>query len=168
MEGGTLESPWLSAHPSVCPWTQFCPELFSYSSARTALKFIHVCVHMKLCMCNLHDHNIIGCGIISPWTCKFYWIFVVRSFSPTVLHVHVLLWNLYIMFVYIWSCACAIFITILSLAAELSPLELVNFTKIIVFQIITPTFLQVLLWNLHIMFVCLWSFAYAISMSICP
>ena len=32
---------------------------------------------------------------------------------------------------------------------------------------ITPTFLQVLLWNLHIMFVCIWSCAYAIFMSIC-
>ena len=39
--------------PSVCPWTKYCPELFSYSFARTALKFIHnVCVHMKLSMCN--------------------------------------------------------------------------------------------------------------------
>ena len=36
----------------------------------------------------------------------------VQSFSPTVLHV--LLWNLYIMFVYIWSCACAVFMPILS------------------------------------------------------
>ena len=63
VEGGILESPW----PSVCPWTQFCPELFSYSVARTALKFIHnVCVHMKLCICNFHDHTIIGCGIIFP------------------------------------------------------------------------------------------------------
>ena len=53
--------------PSVFPWIQFCPELFSYSFARTALKFIHnVCVHMKLCMCNIHDHTIIGCGIIFP------------------------------------------------------------------------------------------------------
>ena len=33
------------------------------------------------------------------------------------------------MFVYIRSCACAIFMTILSLVVELSPLELVNFTK---------------------------------------
>ena len=47
----------LSVRWSVCPWTQFCLELFfSYSFARNALKFIHnVCVHMKLCMCNFHD-----------------------------------------------------------------------------------------------------------------
>ena len=51
----------------------------------------------------------------------------VRSFSPTVLHI--LLLNLYIIFVYIWSCACAIFMTILLLLVELSPLELVNFTE---------------------------------------
>ena len=67
--GGILESPWLSDRLSICPWTQFCRELFSYSFAHTALKFIHnVCIHMKLCMCNFHDHTIIGCGIISPWT----------------------------------------------------------------------------------------------------
>ena len=53
VEGDILESPWLS----VCPWTKFCPELFSDSFAHTALKFIHnVCVHMKLCICNFHDH----------------------------------------------------------------------------------------------------------------
>ena len=74
--------------PPVCPWTQFCLELFSYVFAHTALKFIHnVWIHMKLCMCNFHDHTIIGYGTISPWTCKFYWIIVVLSFSPTVLHV---------------------------------------------------------------------------------
>ena len=57
----------LSVRPSVSPWTQFCPELFSYSFARIALKYIHnVRVQMKLCMCNIHDHTIIGCGIISP------------------------------------------------------------------------------------------------------
>ena len=60
VEGGILESPWLSVRLSICPWTQFSPELFSYSFAGTALKFIHnVCVHMKLCMCNFHDHTII-------------------------------------------------------------------------------------------------------------
>ena len=53
--------------PSICLWTQVCRDLFSYSFARTALKFIHnVCVYMKLCMCNFHDHTIIGCGIIFP------------------------------------------------------------------------------------------------------
>ena len=54
VEGGILESPWLSVCPSSL-WTQFCAELFSYSFARTALKFIHnVCVYMKLCICNFH------------------------------------------------------------------------------------------------------------------
>ena len=53
----------------------------------------------------------------------------VQSFSPTVLHV--LLWNLYIMFVYIWSSACLIFMTILSLVVELSTLELVNFSELL-------------------------------------
>ena len=120
----------LSVRPSICLWTQFCAELFAYSFACTILKFIHnVCVHMKFCMCNFHDHTIIGCGIISPWTCKFYWIIVLWSLSPTLFHV--LLWNLYIMFVYIWSCACAIFMTILSFVVELSPLELVNFTELL-------------------------------------
>ena len=43
-----------------------CHELFSYSFARTAQKFIqNVSVHMKLCMCNFHDHTIFGCGITS-------------------------------------------------------------------------------------------------------
>ena len=57
----------MAVHPSVCPRTQFCPELFSYSFAHTALKFIHnVCVHVNLCMCNFHDHTIIDCGIIFP------------------------------------------------------------------------------------------------------
>ena len=27
---------------------------------------------MKLCMCYFHEHTIIGCGFISPWTCKFW------------------------------------------------------------------------------------------------
>ena len=63
----------MAVWPSVCPWTQFCPELFSYSFARTALKIIqNVCVHMKVCMLNFHDHTIIGCGILFPGTCKFY------------------------------------------------------------------------------------------------
>ena len=57
----------LSICVSIYPWTQFCPELLSYSFARTALKFIHnICVHVKLCMCNFHDHTLIGCGIIFP------------------------------------------------------------------------------------------------------
>ena len=56
-----------SVRPSIYTWTQFCTELFSYSFARIALKFIHnLCVHMKLCMCNFHDHTIIGCGIMFP------------------------------------------------------------------------------------------------------
>ena len=79
MEGSILESPWLSVHLSV--------------------------------RLSIRGHN-------------FVW-----SFSPTVLHV--LLWNLYIMFVYMWSCACAIFMTILSLVVELSSLELVNFTELL-------------------------------------
>ena len=62
-----------SERTSVCHWTQFCPELFSNSFARTALKFIN-----KDCV----------------------------------------------------SCACVIFMTILSLVVELSPLELVNFTEL--------------------------------------
>ena len=63
---------------SVCLWTQFCLELFSYSFACTALKFIH----MKLCMCNFHDHlsvclsvyiklcicNFHVCPSVCPWT----------------------------------------------------------------------------------------------------
>ena len=114
--------------PSFCPWTQYCSELFSYSFAHAALKFIHnVCVHMKLCMCNSRDHTIIACGIISPWTCKFYWIIVVQKNTPTVLHV--LNSKLHTMLLVVYSSACSIFITILSLVAELSPRELVNFTK---------------------------------------
>ena len=110
-------------YPSVCPWTQFCPELFSYSFARTVLKFIHNgCVHMKLCMCNFDDHSIIGCKITFPWTCKFYWIIVVQRNNPTVLHV--LNSKLHTMLLVVYSFACAIFI--LSLVAELSTLELVN------------------------------------------
>ena len=101
---------------------------FLLSFAHTALKFIHnVCVHMKLCMCNFHDHTIIGWGIIFPWTCKFCWIIVVQRNNPTVLHV--LNSKLHTMLLVVYSFACAIFITILSLVAELSPLELVNFTK---------------------------------------
>ena len=121
------------------------------------MKFKHnFCVHMKLCMWNFHDHTIIGCGIIFPWTCKFYWIIVVQRSNPTVLHV--LNSKLHTMLLVVYTSACAIFITMLSLVAELSPL--VNFT--------TPTFLQVLLWNLHIIFVCIWNYAYAIFMSVCP
>ena len=52
---------------------------------------------------------------------------IMRSLSSTVLHV--LLWNLYIMFVFICSCACAIFMTILSLVVKLSSLQHVHFTK---------------------------------------
>ena len=108
---------------SVCPWIQFCPEFFSYTFACTALKFIHnVCVHMKLCVCNFHDHTIIGCGIISLWTCKFYWIIVVQRNNLEVLHV--LNSKLHTMLLVVYSSACAIFITILSLVTELSPLNL--------------------------------------------
>ena len=49
-----------SVLPSVRPSVRehFCPELFSYSFARTTLKFTHnVCVRMKLYMCNFHDHT---------------------------------------------------------------------------------------------------------------
>ena len=114
--------------PSVCVWTLFCLELFSYSFACTALKFIpNVCVHMKLCMCNFYNHTIIGCGIIFPWTCKFYWIIVVHRNNPTVLHV--LNSKLHTMLLVVYTSACAIFITILWLVSELSPFELVNFTK---------------------------------------
>ena len=112
----------------VCHWIQFCAELFSYSFAYTALKFIHnVSVHMKLCMCNFHDHTIIGCRIIFPWTCKFYWIIVVQRNNLTVLQV--LNSKLHTLLLVVYSSARAIFITKLSLVAELSPLELVNFTK---------------------------------------
>ena len=77
MEGDILESPWLSFRLSVRGHNFV--RSFSPSFARTALKFTHnVCVHMKLCMCNFHDHTTIGCGIIFPWTCKFYWIIVVQ------------------------------------------------------------------------------------------
>ena len=143
--------------PSVCLWTQFCLELFSYSYAHTALKFIHnVCVHMKFCMCNFHDHIIIGCGIIHPWICKFYWIIFVHRNNPTVLHV--LNSKLHTILLVVYSSAFAIFITILSLVTELSPLECVNFTKSLLSRaLLTRMFLQVLLWNLHIMFVCIWS-----------
>ena len=127
MEGGILESPWLS----VCPFVGghiFVRSFFSYSFAPTALKFIHnVCVHMKLFMCNFHDHTIIGCRIIFPWTCKFYWIIVGQRNNPTVLHV--LNSKLHTMLLVVYSSACVIFITILSLVAELSLLELANFIK---------------------------------------
>ena len=48
----------------------------------------------------------------------------VQSFSPTILHI--LLWNFCVMFVYIWSCACAIFI-----GCGIFSLELVNFTELL-------------------------------------
>ena len=67
----------LYANLENCQGKQTCPELFSYSFAHTALKY------------------------------------------------------LYIMFVYKWSCACAIFMTILSLVVELSALELVNCTELL-------------------------------------
>ena len=119
---------FMSVCPSVCLWTQFYLELFSYSFAHTALKFIHnVFVHMKLVMCNFHDHTIIGCEIIFPWTCKFYWLIVVQRNNPIALHV--LNSKLHTMLLVVYSSACVIFITILSLVAELSPLELINFTK---------------------------------------
>ena len=97
----------MAVRPSVrLSMDKFRPELFSYSFARTALKFIYnVCVHMKLCMCNFHDHTIIGCGIISPSTCKFYWIIVVQRNNPTVLHV--LNSKLHTMLLVVHSFACA-------------------------------------------------------------
>ena len=113
---------------------------------------------MKLCMCNFHDHTSLVAEL-SPlklvnfaksllsralllYFCKYCSEVVhmqfscpsvhghnfVQSFSLTVLHV--LLLNLYIMFVY-KSCACGIFMTILSLVEELSSLELVNFTELL-------------------------------------
>ena len=106
----------------------FVQSFFSYSFAHTALKFIHnVYVHMKVSMCNFHDHTMIGCGIMFPWNYKFYWIFVVQRNNPTVLHV--LNSKLHTILLVVYSSACTMFITILSLVAELSPLELVNFTK---------------------------------------
>ena len=87
----------------------------------------------------------------------------VRSF-PTVLHV--LLWNLYIMFVYIWSCAYAIFMTILSLVVELSSLELENFYWIIVDQGNNPTVLHVLNSKLHTMLLVVYSSACANILSV--
>ena len=129
VEGAILKSPWLYvclyvrlSVNTILSWTfllQFC----MYCS-----DIIHnVCVHMKLCMCNFHYNTIIGCGIISPWTCKFYWINVVQRNNPAVLHV--LNSKLHTILLAVYSSACAIFITILSLVAELSPLVLVNFTK---------------------------------------
>ena len=148
--------------PSVCPWTQFYPELFSYSFACTALKFIHnVCVHMKLCMCNFHDNTIIGCGIIFTWTCKFYWIIVVQRNNPTVLHV--LNSKLHTMSLVAYSSACAIFITIVSLVAELYPLELVNFTKALLTRALLLHFCKYCS-EIYTMFVCIWSCAYTIFM----
>ena len=88
------------------------------------IMFVYI---LKLCMCNFHDHTIIGCGIIFPWTCKFYWIIVVQRNNPTVLHV--LNSKFHTMLLVVYSSACVIFITILSLVAELSSHELVNFTK---------------------------------------
>ena len=139
------------AGPSICPSFRpsvrghIFPKLFSYILARTALKLIHnVCVHMKLCMCNFHDHTIICCGIIFIiWTCKFYWISAVQINNPTVLHV--LNSKLHTMLLVVSSSACAIFITILSLVAELSPLELVNFTKSL---LSTPTLTHSTQWHL--------------------
>ena len=163
---------------------------------------------MKLCMCNFHDHSIVGCWIISPWTCKFYWIIVVQRNNPTVLHL--LNSNLHTMLLVVYSSACAIFIKILSLVAELSPRELINFTKSLLstalllhlckycpkmytvcimmklcicnFHVrlsfclsICPwtqfcqelfSVLHILLWNLYIMFLYIWSCACAIFMTI--
>ena len=96
---------------------QFCSEILH-----------NVCVHMKLCMCNFHDHTIIGCGIIFPWTCKFYWIIVVQKNNPTLLHV--LTSKLHTLLLIVYSSACAIFSTILSLVAELASLELINFANL--------------------------------------
>ena len=154
-----------SIRTSVCPWTQFCLELFSYSFACTALKFIHnVCVHVKLCMCNFHNHTIIGCGIISPWTCKFYLIIVVQRNNPAVFHV--LNSKLHNVTGSIQFCMCNFHYHTVIDCWIISPWTC-KFSKIIVIRSITPTFLQVLLWNLHIMFVCIWSCEYAIFMSVC-
>ena len=89
VEGGILESPWLYVRPSVCPWTQFCSGLFSYSFACTALKFIHnVCVHMKLCMCNFHDHTIIVMELSPLELVNFTELLLsMERNNPTVLHV---------------------------------------------------------------------------------
>ena len=76
---------------------------------------------MKLCMCNFHDHTIIGVELSSLELVNFAELLVSREI--------ILQYCMYTMLLVVYSSACAIFITILSLIAELSPLELVNFTK---------------------------------------
>ena len=104
------------------------PEFERYWNAELAR-----CKRWIFCIfCYYTPHNEVEGGILEwPWLSirlsvrkhNFFW-----SFSPTVLQV--LLWNLYLMFVYIRSCACAIFMTILSLVMEISSIELVNFTEL--------------------------------------
>ena len=88
----------------------------------------------------------------------------VQSFSPTVLHI--LLWNLYIMIVYISSCACAIFMTILSLVVELSSLELVDFTELLLSIEIILQYCMYWTRKLHTMLLVVYSSACAIFITI--
>ena len=69
------------------------------------------------------------------------------------------------MLLVVYSSACAIFITILPFVAELSPLELVNFTKSLLSRALLLHFCKYCSEN-YTMFLCLCSCAYAIFMTI--
>ena len=140
--------------PSVC---LYLDTILSGAFLLQCCTFIHnVCVNMKLCMCSFHDRTIITCGIISPWTCKFYWIIVVQRNNPTVLHV--LNSKLHTMLLVVCSSAGAIFITIMSLVADLSPLELVNFTKSLLSRAFSYIFVSTALKFTHKVCVCIVNF----------
>ena len=69
------------------------------------------------------------------------------------------------MFVYL-SCACAIFMTILSLVVELSSLELVNFTELLLSREMILQYYMYLTQKLHTMLLVEYSFACAIFITI--
>ena len=118
----------MAVRPSFCSWAQFCLELFSYSFAHTALKFIHnVCLHIWSCACAIFMTILSLVVELSPLELVN---FTELLLSREIIQQYCMYWTqLLTMLVVVYSSACAIFITVLSLVAELSPLELVNFTK---------------------------------------
>ena len=133
--GCWIISPW------NCNFSQnyYYLEHFSYTFVPTDLEFQYdVNEHIKFFMCNFHLPTVFGCWIISPWTCNFYKITIIWSISPTLLYQ--LIFNLNIILMSIWSCACPIFKSLLPLVAELSPLELVIFTKLVLYGAFLPHF----------------------------
>ena len=71
---------------------------------------------MKLCMCNFHDHAIELVNFTELLLSRE----IIYNIACTESKLHTML-------LVVYSSACAVFITLLSLVAELSPLELVKF-----------------------------------------